>query len=364
MSTSTVKLSSTSEVNSVRNSSLSGGGTHHKEVTCELLARKDFPLWDNLVDASPHGTVFHYSWWLEITSPSFELLVVRDEDGRLVGGIPLPRQRSSGLRLIHSPHLTPYLGPIFDLSFADGTCDRLYLMRFHGEILARHIADFDSFRCIVGATAPDLQGFLWAGFRAQLVYTFRFFFRQTLEEITKGITRTHFQKLNKAKRLDVRVIRNDRMEHLLELNRMTFGRQGALPPFSESLVLQLWKAADSRGKADLYIARSAKDEPVAGLFTVHDSRATYQIVSGFNPTLMDIPGQNILLWSAVQDAINAGRDFDFEGSALRGVETFYRRWGASSVPIWRIEKASTLRGTVAQFFMYHRDSEKFRSLSR
>src|SRR2546423_9387003 len=124
------------------------------EVRCELLKPEEYQQWDSLVDLSPHGTVFHYSWWLKVTSEQLDILVIRDANGLIVGGIPLPRSRRSGLDLVHAPLLTPYLGPLFDLSSASGTCDRLYLMRSWGEILARSISSFDSFRCVAGATAP------------------------------------------------------------------------------------------------------------------------------------------------------------------------------------------------------------------
>jgi len=98
---------------------------------------------------------------------------------------------------------------------------------------------------------------------------------------------------------------------------------------------------------------------VAALFTVHDSRTTYQIVSGFNPEHPDVPGQNAVLWTALQAGIEAGRNYDFEGSSLRGVETFYRRWGCEAVPVWKIEKTGSARGALAQLAIRFLDRKRF-----
>jgi CelD/BcsL family acetyltransferase involved in cellulose biosynthesis len=328
------------------------------KMSCEFLAEADYPLWNELVTKSPHGTVFQNSWWLAIAATSFRILVVRDQEGRIVGGIPLPSRNAKGLKLLHSPGLAPYLGPIFDLSSADGTCDQLHLMRSYGEALARGIGPYDSFRFIAGAQAPDLQGFLWAGFNASLAYTFRFSATQSLDEITSGITRTHLQKLNKAKRLNLKITRNAEIQALLELNKMTFERKGVVQPYSGALIRQLWEESHAHGQANLYIAKTEEGRPVAGLFTVHDARTTYQIVSGFDPSVPDIPGQNLVLWTALQDAIEAGRNYDFEGSGLRGVETFYRRWGCSAVPVWKLEKAGTFRGALAQLAIQYQDRKQ------
>ena len=326
-----------------------------KEVICEYLPPERYCEWDDLVDKSPHGTVFHHSWWLATTASEFKILVARNERGALLGGFPTPIERRFGLKLLHSPVLTPYLGPVFDLPVADSLCDRLHLMRTYGELIGRNIKAFDSLRYLAGACAPDLQGLLWAGFRVRLAYTFRFHATQTLEQISAHITRTHQQKLTKAMRLNLKITRDEGIEDLILLNAKTFERQGLPPACSADFLRRLWATAHAHESAHLYIARTVEDQPVAGLLTVHDKRTTYQIVSGVDPEFREIPGAYLVLWSALQDTLPAGRDFDFEGSALRGVECFYRRWGASAMPVWRIEKAGSRRGALVQFLLNRRE---------
>ena len=322
--------------------------------TCLILRRDEYPEWDELVDRSPHGTIFHYSWWLQTNAAEFTILGVRNERGTLIAGLPIPSQRRLGLKLLHSPQLTPFLGPVFDLSGVNGACDRLYLMRSYGELLAENVKSFDSFRYFAGACAPDLQGFLWAGFQVELAYTFRIPSTYSPDQITAGMTRTHLQKLKKALRLNLRVTRNEGLEDLIELNRRTYEKQQLKPAYSPDFLRRLWNAAYSQERAHLYVARTSDDIPTAALLTVHDRRATYQIVSGVNTELRDVPGAYLVLWHALQDAIVAGRDFDFEGSSLRGVEPFYRRWGANAVPIWRINKSGSLRGGLFQLLLHRR----------
>lgn len=331
-----------------------------RSIRCHILRREEYAEWDGLVDVSPHGTVFHYSWWLEIAAGGIDILTLRDDNGRLLGGIPLPRVRRWGLDLVHSPPLTPYLGPVFDVSEATTSCDRLYLMRSWGEMLARGIRSFDSFRCVAGASAPDLQGFLWAGYIVRLAYTFRFPANCSANSVAEAMTRTHSQKLTKAERLGATVTRNQNVDTLIGLNKMTFKRQNIAPGYSPDLVRRLWAAAHSRNKAQIYVAETHEGTPAAALLTVNDARTTYQIVSGVNWDLCDAQGGYLVLWRAIQDALSAGNAFDFEGSALRGVETYYRRWGPIAVPVWRIEKAGSLRGTLLQTLIRRRDAASMR----
>jgi hypothetical protein len=228
-------------------------------------------------------------------------------------------------------------------------------MRSWGEVLARNIAPFDSFRCVAGASAPDLQGFLWAGFQINLAYTFRFPALSSIDVVCEGMTRTHYQKLNKAEKSGVTVSIENDVTTLIALNKMTFERQGIAPDYSPELVRKLWATAAPKGKASVYIAKTAQGTPAAALLTVRDNRTVYQIVSGVNWELRDAQAGYMVLWRAIQDALPAGYAFDFEGSALRGVETYYRRWGPLAVPVWRIEKAGSWRGSLLQSLIHQRD---------
>ena len=319
-----------------------------KAVEVELLQPADFASWDALVTGSPHGTVFHYSWWLEATGYDFEILVCRDGRGELVAGIPLPRKKRGGLTLFHPPQLTPYLGPIFDLSRARHIHAKLSLMRRWGESLARAIRGYDSFRYFLGALAPDLQGFLWNGFRAEMSYTFRFEAGTTAEQVLAGMARTQRGTLEKAQRSQTIAEVENKIDVLMELNRQTFSRQGMSVPYPEGLPRRLWAAAQSRGHANIYLSFTLTNEPVAALLVVHDARASYQILAGTSPRLQSLGGSNLVEWHAIRDCLQAGRAFDFEGSALRGVEQYYRRWGGIARPVWKLEKAGSLRGALAQ----------------
>lgn len=322
-------------------------------VRCEFLTPAQYGEWDALVDRSPHGTVFHYSWWLGIAAERLDILAVREKNGALCGGIPLTTRKRAGLTLFHAPPLTPFLGPIFDVARIDDPCARLHLMRSTGELLARELPRFDSFRCMVGALGPDLQGFLWAGFRAELAYTFRFPASRSLEEIESQVTRTHLQKLAKAKRLGLFVTRNDDIQAFANLCKIGSVHDGRLL-YPQELPIRLWSAALRREKSAFYIARSSDSTPIAALLTVHDAKTTYQIVSAFDPAKRDLPGSYLLLWTALQETLEANRDFDFEGSALRGVEQYYRKWGPAAVPVWRLEKAASVRGELLQFAARYR----------
>lgn len=321
-----------------------------QELAVELLHSEQFELWNSLVSKSPHGTIFHNSWWLEATGYEFDILGCWNRDGQLQSGIPLPRKKRAGLTLYHAPALTPYLGPVFDLSSCGSERDRLYVMRSQGEALAHAVGGFDSFSQIAGTAGPDLQGFMWAGFHAEVAYTFRFEGGTTADAAWREVARTHRQKLKPERGEEIVVDSCSDVSVLIELNRSTFSRQERVAPYSESMVRSLFRVAAERNSCMLYVARGSQGRPLASLFVVNDSRASYQIISGIDWNERNSSAGHLTTWRAIADALQAGRAFDFEGSRIRGVEQYYRRWGAPAKPIWILRKSGSLRGKLSTLF--------------
>ena len=67
---------------------------------------------------------------------------------------------------------------------------------------------------------------------------------------------------------------------------------------------------------------------------------------------------------SICDALNAGRSFDFEGSGIRGVEKYYRRWGAPARPVWQLKKDGSLRGWLARAAYHEFGAANGRAASR
>lgn len=322
-----------------------------RELVVEMLAPEQFELWNFLVAKSSHGTIFHNSWWLEATGCDFQILGCWGRDGQLQGGIPLPRKRRAGLTLFHSPALTPYLGPVFDVSLCECERDRLYAMRSQGEALAQAVSGFDSFSQIAGAAAPDLQGFLWAGFHVEVAYTFRFDAGTSVDTARRDASRTHRQKLKPERGEEIIVDTSNDLSFLIELNRSTFSRQDRSAPYSEHMVHSLFRAASERDSCKLYVAKNSEGRPLSSLFVVNDSRSSYQIVSGIDWNERNSSAGHMTTWRAIADALQEGRAFDFEGSRIRGVEQYYRRWGAPAKPTWILRKSGSLRGKLSTLFV-------------
>jgi hypothetical protein len=192
---------------------------------------------------------------------------------------------------------------------------------------------------------------MWAGFHVEAGYTFRFESGTTPEEAWREVTRTHRQKLNPERGAEIVVDTTSDISVLIELNRSTFSRQERSAPYSEPMIRAVFQAASERGRCKLYVARDTNTHPLASLLVVNDSRASYQIISGVDWNERNSSAGHMTTWRAISEALQAGRAFDFEGSRIRGVEQYYRRWGAPAKTTWTLRKLGSLRGRLGTFFV-------------
>src|SRR6202011_5104370 len=76
------------------------------------LAAEEYPAWDALVEASPQGSVFCRSWWLQATSGDVRVLGYFPRNGNLAAGMPLYFERRFGLKVCAMPKLTQTWGVV------------------------------------------------------------------------------------------------------------------------------------------------------------------------------------------------------------------------------------------------------------
>lgn len=336
------------------------GKTAGAALTVTRLSTSEFSEWDALVVRSPHGTVFHTSWWLEATGSQLEILGGRNAAGVLVAGIPLPSKRRFGMRLLHTPRLTPYLGPVFDLSSVCSIAAQYALMRDGGEVLARAVSGFDSLDYDLAPMCPDLQGFLWAGYSVWAGYTYWLEAGTDLATILSSMPQKTRNKLARAERSGITVEQSDNFEAFFHLVRKSFARQHMPLPYDPALPQRLWSAARSRQQANLYLARTPSGNLAAGALIVHDQRNSYYLMGGDDEEFRALGVGNLVQWHAMRQALGAGRSYDFEGSHFRGVERYFRSWGTTARPLFMLVKTGSLRGACARAYLDWKMRRQFR----
>src|SRR5262245_55643584 len=69
--------------------------------------------WDAFVEASPQGSIYCKSWWLDAVCPGAYEIIAIQRDGIIRAGMALPVERSRRRIIVRMPPLTQTLGPLF-----------------------------------------------------------------------------------------------------------------------------------------------------------------------------------------------------------------------------------------------------------
>ena len=294
---------------------------------------------------TPSNALFDQPWWLDAVAPgAWEQVEVAGGDGSSVARLPFVRRTRFGLTVVSQPSLTQALGPA--LAATEGKyARRLELEKERMEALISALPPFAFFRQNFAPAITNWLPFYWAGFTATARYTYRLEDLADLDAVWAEFTDSTRRQVRRAERV-VEVRDDFALDRFLELNEMTFRRQGLPVPHGLGLIRRIDEAAGGRDARRLLAAIDAQGRTHAAIYLVFDERAAYYLIGARDDELRSSGATSLLLWEAIRFAAGRSRVFDFEGSMIESIERFFRGFGAKQVPYFRVEKARGLARPV------------------
>ena len=310
-------------------------------ITTRLLKNDEFPAWDNFVDEHPAGTIFHKTNWLQLIDWDIEIYTVWT-DNEIKAGVALIKTTKNGVTGYHIPPYTQYYSPLYrndgrnkDSLTEEHACIKAILDEIKN---AGHI-DFK-----LPGGHQSILPYHWKGFESSVSITH--IITGTLAEYLSSLNKNKLRELKKLQQLvgsgEIIIESEIKETELMHLLQQTSERKGfdAKSAFVADLVM---KAGPLFAKK--FVIRSGEHGLIAFGFFPYDNKAVYNLINASvrvtDPVLKTI--NLLLLYQAIEFALNSGRTFDFEGSMLSGVEAFCRLMGGRQMPVYRVQKSSSLR---------------------
>ena len=312
-------------------------------LTVRFITNSEFAAWNIFVDESPQGTLFHKIFWLEFSKMPFKILgCYRNKE--LVAGIPLVYRGRLGLIFIGHPPLTPYLGIVFRDNSALKYVNRLSyekgIIRDCADVIAQR-ADLIHIRFQPGFL--DLQPFMWAGFKTAVKYTYILNVTD-LDRVFRDMDTRRRSEIRKAIKTGSTVSRDASLEDFIELNQMTFERQGEKLSLSVEDLRRLHQVLQKERASQIFIAKDTTGKPCGGTYIVWDNKRAYYLLGGFDPESGSSGAVALALWEAIQYTARELQlsEFDFEGSDIPGVERSFREYGGQLTPYYTVYRAKSI----------------------
>jgi hypothetical protein len=306
------------------------------------LADLDPARWDAFVTDSPQGSLYTLHGYLLALREDWEAWIVAEGDTWL-GIMPVAMTRRWRYQAALQPMFTQYLGPVLAPDLPGRVVRSQAQARQVTALLAGRLAALD---LVVQQLPPGYQQvlpFYWAGFTLHTRYTMVLdlgaedLFQQLAEPLRRQINKARRGQLRMVPGADTRPLES-LMQASIRAGRDVTGGPGEAA-FPVMRRLAAWLQASGRGGV-FEVTTPTGDCLAAGIFAQYQSKYLY-LAGAWHPDGQSTGAMSYLLWEAICQARQAGATvFDFEGSMIEGVASFFARYGAVPVPYVQIQRNS------------------------
>lgn len=307
-------------------------------------------LYDNFIDSSPQGSLFHKSWWLNTVAPNKYTILSIKNNNQILAAWPLTFKKLAGLDLIILPQLTPKLGIMFapprKLKYPEQLSDDMGLMHEMIRLLPRHSLFYQRFSTQFTNWLP----LYWANFKQTTRYTYVIEDISNLDEVWENVRYSTKRKIKQARNQGIEVVTDLSLEKLLDLNDLTYNRQKLTAPYSREYVQRINEACEKNNASKKFFAVDKSGQIHAAVYIVYDQKTAYYLIGGGDPSLNYHGAHFLALWEAIKFASQVSLSFDFEGSMHRNIEPVFRGFGGVQKPYMEITRGNCLVGSAFTFF--------------
>ncbi len=300
------------------------------------LKESEFIVWDALVDNSAYGTLFHKSSWLKACGRRFTIYgYFKNKD--LLAGVPLVYRTILGFKRASQPALTPYSGIIFrkqDLKYVKRISREKDVLCSFAKRLKNEYHSC-TFRFAPGAI--DLQPFIWEGYYIVVSYTYMINLNNSLADIWSSMEDTRRNDIRKAEKDGIMIDISDNFEQAFCLVEKTYTRQKRKATFKSS-AFNYYDVLKKKNQCKCFFAKDINHEPIAVVFIIWDNKRCYYLLGGYDSDKSHHGASALAMWEAMKFAkIELGvSEFDFEGSMVRPIERFFRKFGGEQIPLYSV----------------------------
>jgi hypothetical protein len=332
-------------------------------MASDLHEPVDQAVWENFIEESPGGMLFHKWDFLKVTEKytNHKLLPLAVFDHqKIICLLPLFCRNIYGFKVILSPPprtCTPYLGPVMLPEFyrLSQTMREEYAKKaVNGLINA--ITSFSphyiSITCVPGFS--DMRPFKWGQFHIDSLYTYEIDLRRPLTEIWDNVqprTRKYIRKyIDRITLRQVRTKKDLKLFFAAEVDR--YKSQGLVPPLiSASYLEDLSRVFDKNIR--LYLIEDMVNGDLLGIWSVVLYKGRYITwVGGVRPS-HDSAIQHVneaTYWLTMKSAKEEGCcTYVMEGANTPRLCLFKSKFNPRLVSYFRAYKSSAL-GSIGEWF--------------
>lgn len=290
------------------------------------------------------NSIFEQPWWLDIVAnEKWEEVVVMDNE-EVVGRFPFCINNGH----IEMPVLTQTCGIWVKKSDNKTGNEHLSQEKKIIDSLIDQLPKHKTFKIALDSSREYFLPYLWKGYKVTPRVSYRINNLENLEKIYGNFSKTVKKNIKSAQKKVV-ISNEANTEILLDIMDKTFAAQGRKYPVSKELVKKIVNECEKRKKGRMFTATDEEGNVHACSYFVYDENVFYYLISGSDAKFRSSGAQSLIIWEAIQYASEVSKVFDFEGSMIEGIETFFRRFGGEPVVYYEIQRQSMIQEILELF---------------
>jgi len=286
--------------------------------------------------------IFSKAWWLDTVCGKGGWDVVCVEKGsEIVAALPYRIENRRGTNYMEMPHFSQFLGPWVRYPDKQKIAKKLSFEKKIFTELINKLPSIGYFYHKFHYSITNWLPFYWKGFKQTTRYTYVIEDIDNEQQLWEGFSPKIRTDIKKAKdKNNIVVEESEDMDTFLDINEMSFKRQNLKLPFTRDSIKKVDKICAEKKCRKIFFAKDENNRIHSAVYIVWDNRSAYYLMGGGDPDLRNSGATSLCLWEAIRFAATVTTKFDFEGSMIEPIETFFRAYGSNQTPYFVISKMS------------------------
>lgn len=303
---------------------------HNKDI--------DQEQWDEIVHASPQGSVYALSGFLDIVHPEWWGILAK-EGKQVIAAFPVFPKQKWGIRYAFQPRFGQHQGILFG-NLGTSTTTREYdkkrkIVQAFTEVVQQQFKLFgQNFSPSFDYPLP----FHWAGFSLHARYTYQLQLPGDEEKLFNHFSNNHLTEIRKAIKRGYKVRAHPSVSDCLDVihnslaHKKDFIERENKQKRKEILE---WSIEQECG-FPLVIEKNGNPQCAGFFLTFHNT--IYYLFGGAYREAKQSGAMYLAVSEGMKQFNQKGRIFDFEGSMIQPIERFFQGFGSHPVPYLHIYK--------------------------
>lgn len=330
------------------------------EYIVEKLETDKFDEWDKFTESSQQGSVFNKSWYLQNIYKNFDIHVVRDPNKKIVAGMIFGYHNKTKWiifnRSLHSGILFIDFSSYKESKKNSLIIEWTYLLI---NSMPKVLFYYSNFHYSFDNWVP----FLWKGYEQYTRYTYIIDNSLSIEQVFNNFSRSLRKEIGYAKKYTDGVLCEkenlDYKKDFYKLLKSVYDRQNKKAPMTFKRFCMYDDMLNEKKCRRIFFA-SHDGQIVSALYIVYDSDSAYLIMSGTLSEFRQYNHKSLLVYEAIKYFNEAGiKYFDFEGSIMKNVEIYNRKFGGKYQPYYVITKSNNI---ILDFLWWTRKKSRLKRL--